>query len=235
MKGIKLGFSGNQDVEIPDIDFYWRTLLEEQADDRAEAICLDGVHWFGLLRHIDLPQQTKDSFWSAFRKAEAVENRREALIGLKQARRNAEVSILNDTKKAISALDASSRMQIYHMMNDNKEGILREINFSTLIMSNIGHKFAKLVRSGDYKAFDKISEILKNGIEIDSATSKGGEFTTDGIVLRKFVDLHVESRSLPTKKELREKSGLGRDMKAAGKSMKKLGLSGLPTKSFAPD
>ena len=50
-------------------------------------------------------------------------------------------------------------------------------------------------------------------------------------MLREFVTLYIETRSLPTKKALRQACGLGdlENEKTAAKMMKTLGLWGLPT------
>ena len=91
--------------------------------------------------------------------------------------------------------------------------------------------FAEIVRKRDVSALRRMVKIFENGGLPQG--ERGGLDSEDGCMLEKFVELHMASRSLPTKKALREACKIGglNPEEVAAARMKKLGLSGLPEKT----
>lgn len=198
---------------------HWEKLFQESDKERQESV-IDEMHWLVVLHDMDLPQDAKDRFWQAFSEPAAITERKKALHGLTFVNYEKERDFLNNAN-----WEHESREQ------DLAAGNTDSLKMGWNDLASIGMQFAAMVHARDYKAFERMAKILKEGKTPVSDTPKGGEHSDAGHMIRQFIRLHLESRSLPTKKELRGACGMAKDMKRASDLMKTLGLSGLPQAS----
>jgi len=215
---VTMDYGGGLVIKI-DPAAHWQRLIEETPEDQNDSI-VSGHHWMIVLFDINLPQDQKNRFWEDYQQPEAEKNRKKALKGLAWVNYEAERDLLNHTL----------------WEHEQREKAIAEKNEEACKlawdgMALTGIKFADLVHALDYKAFERMAKILKEGKTPVSDAPKGGEHSDAGQMLRHFIRLHLETRGLPTKKELREACGLTDDPKRASSLMKELGLSGLPQAS----
>jgi hypothetical protein len=234
-----------------DIEAHWQALNALDPKEQAEAVCnrvdnegfkpacspVRGVHWRVVLPHLPFAKEIKDKFWKEFSEPGAIHNRKTALRGLVLTRLERALAVVEEAgrayepvKRTLGSGEESVRLYIEAL----KE--FREAHAS------LGEWFAGRLDAGDHQIFEMIVKILKDGV--DPATdAKGGPDSADGKVLQIFVDLHVTGRTLPTKREILEKYVQARGCspsecdltqrqmfsKQVSKSLKKLGLAGLPS------
>ena len=202
------------------IDRKWTELKKSPSEERLDCI-LDPTHWLTALPAIDLPEEIKDRFFANFIDPEAMRNRQIAHRGLTAANYSKEAQLVD---AVLSYGDQKKRIF---------EGKRDAIHDPELLMINarfICEDFCDLIEEGNIPALRRIINIVENGIRVPSS-QRGGLGSVAGQMLLQFSSLHIYSRSMPTKKQLREACGLGDrvDEKVAAKMMKELGLSGLPT------
>jgi hypothetical protein len=202
------------------VDRKWAELKKSPSEERLDCI-LDPTHWLTALPAIDLPEEIKDRFFANFTEPEAIRNRRVAHRGLTAANYSKEAELVDAVLS----------------YGDQKKGIFEgkrdAIHDPELLMINahsICEDFCELIEEGNIPALRRIINIVENGMRVP-ISQRGGHSSVAGQMLLQFSSLHIYSRSLPTKKQLREACGLGdrADEKVATKMMKDLGLFGLPT------
>jgi hypothetical protein len=198
-------------------DQRWQDLLSAAPEEQVQRIAeqrhwVDQLHWSGLSR------EEQEQFWHPFAAEDACENRLAALMGLAVANNSKALALLN------AALEESGRRA-----DAIKEGRFGDDERTMLAV--LGLQFAELVDSGDHDTLGKMAAILKAGALVIPPKNRGGEHSDPGRMLRAFCKLHLETRSLPTKKQLRTECGIGdsdEELAKAKRLRKHLGLSGLP-------
>jgi len=212
-------YYGDNENKTPikiDVDEHWNGVLERPAEDRLGFVS-SPFHFLIHLQHMDLPDAIKDRFYLNYSKPSAVKARDVALWGLVGSNYGNELSILHsvdDFNERRMAGWYKGRPALFDM---------------DMLRFAIG--FAEIVRKRDVSALRRMVKILENGGLPQG--ERGGLDSEDGCMLEKFVELHLQSRSLPTKKVLREACKIGglNPEEVAAARMKKLGLSGLPEKT----
>jgi hypothetical protein len=212
-------YYGDNENKTPikiDVDEHWNGVLERTAEDRLGFVS-SPFHFLIHLQHMDLPDAIKDRFYSNYSKPSAVKARDVALWGLVGSNYSNEMTIIH-------AAEDFNQRRAEGFYKDHPD--LFEMN---LLGFAIG--FADILRDGNTSALRRMVKILESGGLPQS--ERGGLDSEDGYMLEKFVELHMASRSLPTKKALREACKIGglNPEEVAAARMKKLGLSGLPGKT----
>ena len=205
---------------LPSAPEQWKALAK-MAESDVNSSVIDCWHWIIVLPVMDISPAAKSKFARAFETPDAAKERQKALHGLKANNFMAESDLIDWAKAWYNSL-------LETVANGDAAG--EEITRSFL--GEIGERFAALARSGDYKSFERMAAIIKNGGT--PVSDRGGEHSEPGIMIRHFIRLHIASRGLPSKKELRVACGLTdsiEDKNAARRTMIKLGLSGLPEAS----
>lgn len=222
MRGVFIGYDSSDIVVRVDPDAYWKDFLTWDAEERVEAVATNGLHWRVMLDSIDLPQKAKEGFWNEFKRPGALMNRKRALLGLVLSRREEETLLIERTREMLDRFAKS----VHRGLNGDAHEVAEAYRQSESGWAAIGIRFSNYIYNNDFNALRKMADILESGNELDAQKMKGGVESPDGKTLRAFVDLHVENRKLPTRKELLDGSGLT-DEKAASKSAINLGFSGL--------
>lgn len=206
---------------------YWRYLKAKEEVDRMDAVAHE-FHWSVVLPHLDAPIEAKQAFFAAFRQPGAHTNRKRALFGLALINHEDELKLLRDAVRTWRTfekpLTGSPGLGPGRVFNEWSENYRQQT-------ATIGHRFAKIIGERDHKKLSSLAAIVKAGGIETTEKSRGGPLSMDGKMLRAFIDLHLADRGLPTKKALRTACGLtdsNKDKLAANKSMRSLGLSGLP-------
>ena len=212
-------YIGDEKAKSPimiDIDEHWKGLLERPAEARLGMVS-SPFHFLIHLQHMGLPDAIKERFYSNYCKPSAVKARDVALWGLVGSNYSNEMRI-------IQAAEDFNQRRAEGFYKDHPD--LFEMN---LLGFAIG--FADILRDSNTSALRRMVKILESGGLPQS--ERGGLDSEDGYMLEKFVELHLESRSLPTKKALRDACKIGglNPEEVAAARMKKLGLSGLPEKT----
>jgi hypothetical protein len=200
-----------------DADQEWQYLLSVAPEVQFRRIA-EQWHWVDQLHWSGLPWEEQERFWHPFAAEDACKNRLVALIGIAAASHSKALALLN------SALEESGRRA-----DAIKEG--RYGDHERTMLAVLGIQFAELVDSGDHDTLGKMAAILKAGALVIPKNHRGGEYSDAGIMLRAFCKLHLATRSLPTKKQLRTECGIGdsdEELAKAKRLRKHLGLSGLP-------
>ncbi|MFZ9937167.1 MAG: hypothetical protein ACO3JG_08905 [Luteolibacter sp.] len=210
---------GDGEIQTPieiDVDEHWNGVLERTPEERLNFVS-SPFHFLIHLQHMELPTSIKDRFYAHYCKPSAVKARDVARWGLVASNYNNELSILY-------AVDDFNQRRIAGCYKD-RPGLFD----MDMLRFCIG--FAEIVRKRDVSALRRMVKILENGGLPQG--ERGGLDSEDGCMLEKFVELHLQSRSLPTKKALREACKIGglNPEEVAAARMKKLGLSGLPEKT----
>lgn len=206
-------FIGSLEIDV-DPDMAWQDVLDEGSREQVASVA-DSYHFAIQLQVIELPLAMKKQFWQHYAKPDAEDARTRAYLGL--AHRNH----LEEFKLVQDAISYQRR---------TGEGFYREDQKRFLEGGwQIGYKFSELIAVGDAPALRRIANIIEAGGIPEGR--RGGIASEDGYMLENFVKLHLASRCLPTKKQLRAACGLNaiEDKKLADKRMRKLGLWGLPT------
>ncbi len=199
-----------------DVDVHWNGVLERTPEERLNFVS-SPFHFLICLQHMDLPAALKDRFYAHYSKESAIKARDVALWGLVASNYGNELSILH-------SVDGFNERRMAGWYKD-RPGLFE------MDMLRFAIGFAEIVRKRDASAFRRMEKILKTGGLPQG--ERGGLESEDGFMFKKFVELHIESRSLPTKKTLREACEIGglNPEEVAAARMKKLGLSGLPEKA----
>lgn len=204
-----------------DIDENWQGLLARDHDNRLGLVS-SPFHFLIHLKHMDLPEEIKNRFWTHYTTAAAVKARDVATYGLTATNSSRERYILD------AAVTLHEQLAEGFYAN-------RPESFMYNDMLVFAMAFAEIVHNRDAAALRRMVKILEDGGL--ASNERGGVGSADGDMFEKFVVLHIETRSLPTKMALRNACGLGdrADYKVASKRMKKLGLWGLPTETPTTD
>lgn len=210
---------GDGEIQTPieiDVDEHWDGVLERTPEDRLNFVS-SPFHFLIHLQHMDLPAAIKDRFYAHYSKPSAVKVRDVALWGLVASNYGNELSILH-------SVDDFNERRTAGWYKD-RPGLF------DMDMLRFAIGFAEIVRKRDVSAFRRMEKILKSGGLPQG--ERGGLDSEDGFMFKNFVELHLASRSLPTKKALREACRIGglNPEEVAAARMKKLGLSGLPEKT----
>ncbi len=226
---------------------HWQALEALSQHEREEAVCtrisslkidppwaqIEGVHWRVILPQLDMPEDAKARFWVEFSKASAVQNRKEALRGLRIARRERALEILESARHAYAnfqSLDPSSPKRY-----------LEALGKCGAAFEDIGKWFSERVYYRDHEILVMATQLLIKGDDGDPQSCAEAN-TNDGVILRIFCHKHIEDRTLPTKKGIFEDYGRHRGAilaeldltdrqalsKQVSKSLNKLGLANLP-------
>jgi hypothetical protein len=206
----QINFGDNQ-FEV-DAEAEWKAFEQlEPAEQAAEAA--RGFFWLVHLPTFDQPEEIRQAFWKSFSSTERERTRIAAVHGLAYANKGDLLALLNRAIK----LDRDQQAQ--------------ERTGEDLIHSaaGLGFEFASLAAKKDHKPFQALAGIIKEGgIPSGAESGRSGPFSEQGIVFAAFSKLVATHRRLPTKKELRSEAGLDPDEDNLRKSLKPLGLSGLP-------
>jgi hypothetical protein len=198
-----------------DIDREWQEFQQKGFEDQLDA-AISSFFWMRHIFGIELPQEAKNRFWEDFQRPDAERAREAAVYGLRYVNNLALFELLKSGMDFIENRDNG----IY--AND-PEGARMDIQI-------IGLRFAELASKRDYKDFRRMADMIQNGGIPDS--NRGGEDTLHGQIVREFCQHVANFRTLPTKKQIRESLGIDGDDKSKHellrKSLKELGLSGLP-------
>ena len=197
-----------------DVDTDWKRLLADTPQDQVAEIST-GFHFLIHLGAMRLPYSIKTRFLSCYSAPAAVKARDVAIDGLVSVNHEAELHIIREAA------------EFQHNRLAGKYRDKPDQAHSDMTLFAIG--FAEIVQRRDAAALRRLISIIEAGKMPDG--ERGGIGSADGEMLEKFCKLHLASRSLPTKKQLRNECGLGslEDEKMATKRMRKLGLWGLPT------
>lgn len=210
---VEVSFDGLPTIKT-NADKEWEKLQSLPIQERREK-SISILHFVIQIHVIDLPEKIKARFLKHYCEPKAIHARDVAFSGLKQtnARRSCEmIDCVNDFLRSRDQNDFA---------DDSEDGLYA--------LAPIALQFAEIVEKRDVTALRHIIALIESKGTIEGA--RGGIGSEDGYMLEKFCDLHLATRSLPTKKALRDACGLGEriDEKTAAKRMKKLGLWGLPT------
>jgi hypothetical protein len=198
-----------------DIDQEWKEFKESEFDCQLESAS-SWNFWMTQLFGVDLPQETKNKFWNEFQKPAAGKARIIAVYGLKWANYADHFSLLK------SAID---------LIKDRDDGKLADKAEDALLhFASIGMRFAEMTARRDHRDFRRMAELIKDG-GIPSG-KRCGEDELNAEIMREFTIHFRNTRTLPTKKQLREAVGEN-DAERFRKSLFQLGLSGLPQSSKA--
>lgn len=197
-----------------DVDKWWQTLLAMPPAERVGAALSPWRITINMVG-VELPDRIKNRFLDHFLDPEAEDARAVALGGLVAANHDREMGIIE-----------SARQFDRRRLAGEYAGRLEDAAGDMILFAPC---FAEIVANRDVSSLRRMINILEAGGL--PAGERGGIGSADGYMLEKFAELHVASRSLPTKKALRDACGLGKneDEKISSKRMNKLGLRGLPT------
>ncbi len=197
---------------VVDVEAHWEDLISRPPESRLGVVA-GPMHWMIHLDGINLPDAIKDRFWSHYTAPGKDSARDVAIYGLTAANSASERRILDGAETFKSLLEEGHYAKRPEQMNDD------------MLLFALG--FADIVRKRDTAALRRMVKIIDGNED----NQRGGYGSELGEMFREFVNLHVETRSLPTKKALRHACGLGdrESEKIAAKMMKTLGLWGLPT------
>ncbi|MCX6880759.1 MAG: hypothetical protein NTW21_44185 [Verrucomicrobia bacterium] len=197
-----------------DVDEAWKRLLSDAPQKQVASIST-GFHFLIHLGCMALPYAIKTRFLSHYSAPKAIKARDIAIDGLVAVNHERELHILEQA----GAFHHNLTTGKYRDDDDR-------MNMDMLLFA-VG--FAEVVYKRDAAALRRMINIIEAGRMPPG--ERGGVGSADGYMLEKFCELHLATRSLPTKKRLRNECGLGglENEKIAAKRMKKLGLWGLPT------
>jgi hypothetical protein len=195
---------------------HWKAVDDMPNDTRLHYVS-SPFHFMIVLKHMELPELVKERFLYHYTASAAEKARDVALLGIVGSNYSKEISIINAAVEFHQALlDGTYADHPDRLEND---------------MLPFALSFAKIAHSFDVQAIERMLRIVKvRGLP---PGVRGGEDSKSREMFERFEELHVYTRSLPTKMELRKACGLAdlADAKVASVRMKKLGLAGLPTKS----
>ena len=197
-----------------DVDADWKELLADTPQNQVSAISTS-YHFLIQLGCMRLPYAFKTRFLAHYSAPAAVKARDVAIDGLVSVNHEAELHIIREAAE---------------FQHNRTEGKYRDKpEQAHLDMTSFAVGFAEIVQKKDVPALRRMINVIEaRGIPDGE---RGGIGSADGYMLEKFCELHLATRSLPTKIQLRNACGLGslEDENQATKRMKKLGLWGLPT------
>jgi hypothetical protein len=205
-----------------DVERHWECLLADPVKDQLATVA-DGMHWLTVLPWLSGSKDQRNKFWSIYDDAEAGRMRLVATYGLAATNYAPDRDFLN-----LAAMAHDNRQEAISPAT----GTEKKQKASWSEMALLGLQFAEMIAKRDHNRLLRLSQIVKAGgtpIKQDKDKLRGGPKSPAGKMFRQFVLLHIKSRELPTKKELREACGM--DVKTANKVMKSLGLLGLPQAS----
>jgi hypothetical protein len=210
---VKFDVSGFPTLHI-DPDKKWEHLKTLSVENRRESILTD-FHFLIQLHAMKISEKIKTRFIKDFTKSAAIKHRSVAMRGLIQANYDRVFDLL------INAVDLDKGRECGAFTDDKESG------FSAMAVVSIG--FSEIIAKRDTASLRRMITIIENKGIPDG--TRGGVGSEEGYMLEKFCDLHFATRSLPTKKALREACKIqgNNPDKLAEKMMKKLGLWGLPT------
>lgn len=198
-----------------DIDARWSDFKKMPFEDQLETVTCS-YFWMSQIFGVGLDVPAMNRFWANFQRPEAEKARDVAVNGITRVNNHALFSLLK------SAMDFE---------RDRAQGVYKDNHESGMMDGYVlGLRFAELATRKDPADFRRMAAMIKNGGEIEGA--RGGEDTFHGEIVREFCQYVSNTRTLPTKKEIREGLGISSDDKdkteILRKSLIKLGLSGLP-------
>lgn len=189
--------------------FDWDDLVEELnggAIEYATDELAGEIYWAIALPHMKEPQEVKERFWQGFIDPPALERREKALYGVRATNMSAAINILRLARSC-----------------DDREPKSRQQGLTIL-----GANLEALVKDGEYKTIKDMASIIEDGgIE----GTRGNKDEAPAQLLRAFCLCHLDELKLPTRKQIRERSGLHltKSESDLNKALKKLGLGGLPS------
>lgn len=204
----------------------WREFIAQPFSEQLETACFPH-HWIVQLHRIDLPLEARERFWKSYREPAAEKARNIAINGLCRVNYEKERDLLNAAIWGIEGME----------QDRSSEPWASTLGEQVNSFGHIGMQFAELVAAGDHKAIARMAAIVKAGATPATDKPRGGEDGRAGELFREFCQFHRNTRSLPTKKQLRELCGMSdeiADVKSFGKLLKQLGLDGLPQALKSP-
>ncbi len=193
---------------------HWRDFTAQSSEERLTQ-CSDSIHFLIQLHFMDISEKIRNRFLKYFSTPAAQASRKGAIDGLV-------------AKNYAQADHLLSLAQSFIRDRDSGE-YSTDTDSGMAAMAAIALGFADIINNRDVSSLQRMIKIIENKGVPDGV--RGGVGAEERYMLEKFTELHLTSRSLPTKKALRDACGLGarEDEKLATKRMKKFGLWGLPT------
>ncbi len=210
---VTINYAGFDTFKV-DADKNWQELNLLPIHERREQ-SISILHFLIQIHEIDLPENIKNRFLQFYCAPDAIKARDVAFSGLTHSNHKRESEMIDCAQDFLAQRDHGK------FKDDLNEGLFA--------LAPIALQFAEIIEKRDVPALRRIIAIIESrGIPEGSRSGAGSE---DRYMLEKFCELHLATRSLPTKKALRKACGLSDrvDEKLATKRMKKLGLWGLPT------
>jgi len=207
------------------VDDLWNDLLSKSFESQLETIA--DIHHFAY--HVDwlgISKLDADKFFEAYRRPGAIKARKVAIQGTTRANHGDAIDILHRASEC-----AERGAKIAAKADSPEESLAYTSEAQETDLLCLGARLAEIAGLGDYKTLEQMARILKRCETPPDKKARGGEYAEIGQMFRKFCQLHIELRGLPTKKKLREACGIGSDsdeMERARKMMVKLGLDELP-------
>lgn len=197
-----------------DIDAKWKDFEAEDFDTQLETVT-SSYFWMTQIYGVGLDENAMKQFWEPFQRSDASRAREIAIYGIARVNNHELFSLLKD------AMDYDKARESGDYEKDKELGMLDGCA--------LGLRFAKLAANKNPGDFRRMAELLKHGGEIEG--TRGGEDTLEGEIIREFCQHVANTRTLPTKKEIRVGVGIKSDDKnrcdKLRDSLKNLGLSGL--------
>lgn len=207
-------------ISVPvDADEQWKGFTGMDFFEQVQSVS-ECFFWQVQLPWIDLPEETRKQFWNGFQQGDAVKARSVAVHGIPYANKIEALNLLNDAIEFERNL-TSGRFKGEKMKDAFQSGAM-----------SIGLRFSKMAEMKDHCLFQQLADLIKAGGIDAGEKPKGGEPSLNGQIIRDFCQLVRTSRTLPTKKQLRDSLDIGAGTSKVEKfrvALIELGLGGLPT------
>lgn len=202
---------------------YWKSLKEGDFSVTAEKIA-DPFHWEQMMPILNLTGNIEITFMGKFTDLPARMNRAKAVGGLLAVRYLREKSVIATAKRLSAAFGGVPRLDAPYDESPLRAVTESRLNHGKGALSNY---LLECVEDGDWKSLETMAKLLKRRDEPEDA--RGGELSYEGQTWTAFCLLHLNHRTLPTKRKLREYMALTEDNQGDfSKWVNRLGLGGLP-------
>ena len=208
---VKINYMGIA-MEV-DAEKDWDRLTQLDIEERRRSV-LGDLHFMIHIFDFNLSHEIKTRFLDCFSAAGKARARDVALEGVVNVNHQGELLLLQEARQ-------------YH--RERGAGKIKNADDFMESAAGFAVKFAEIADTKNVPALRRMIAIMESSGIPDG--SRGGIGSEERFMLEKFCDLHISTRSLPTKSALRKACRLNglEDKKLADNRMKKLGLWGLPT------
>ena len=193
----------------------WQDFSSSPLAEQVQRVCGD-AHWMIHGLSLNVPSEIFLRFWKAFDTPKCEKARAVAVIGLKNANHQEAIHIVEEAKE----FDERRR--------------LAQSEYAQCCAWTFASRLSEAIVNGNVLLMKQILAVMEaEKQKASNPNRRGGSCSEDGYMFQQFTKLHAESRSLPSKAQLRRACGLNNleDKKTADDRMKKLGLWGLPTEA----